>query len=86
LKSDNNNLKYLGINALIQIVQINPSHVIEHQMTIVDSLESTDDTLKKETLELLFKMTNSNNIEVILNKLISFLKTSTDPSFRKDLF
>lgn len=46
-------------------------------MTIVDCLESTDDTLKKvlllllyqETLELLFKMTNSSNIEVILNKL-----------------
>ena len=39
-------------------------------MTIVDCLESPDDTLKKETLELLFKMTNENNVEVILNKLI----------------
>ena len=39
-------------------------------MTIVDCLESSDDTLKKETLELLFKMTNENNVEVILNKLI----------------
>jgi AP-4 complex subunit epsilon-1 len=55
-------------------------------MVIVDCLESPDDTLKKETLELLFKMTNENNIEVILNKLTSFLKTSVDPAFRKDLF
>ena len=59
---------------------------MEHQLTIVDFLESPDDTLKKETLELLFKMTNENNVEVILNKLINFLKQSNDPTFRKDLF
>lgn len=35
-------------------------------MTIVDCLESHDDTLKKETLELLFKMTNENNCEIII--------------------
>jgi AP-4 complex subunit epsilon-1 len=31
-------------------------------------------------------MTNENNVEVILNKLINFLKSSSDPIFRKDLF
>jgi AP-4 complex subunit epsilon-1 len=31
-------------------------------------------------------MTNENNIEVILNKLIQFLKSSSDASFKKDLF
>lgn len=86
LKSENNNLKYLGINALTQIVSINQKYVLDHQLTVVDCLESQDDTLKKETLELLFKMTNNNNFEVIIQKLISFLKTSTDPAFRKDLF
>ena len=76
----------IGINALISIVGIHPKYVVDHQMTIVDCLESSDDTLKKETLELLFKMTNENNIEVILNKLLVFLKSSSDPTFRKDLF
>ncbi|CAD8095829.1 unnamed protein product [Paramecium sonneborni] len=86
LKSDNNNLKYLGINALTQIVSISQKYVLEHQMTIVDCLESNDDTLKKETLELLFKMTNEQNCEVIIQKLIHFLKTSSDSNFKKDLF
>ncbi|CAD8066422.1 unnamed protein product [Paramecium primaurelia] len=86
LKSDNNNLKYLGINALTQIVQISQKYVLEHQMTIVDCLESNDDTLKKETLELLFKMTNEQNCEIIIQKLIHFLKTSSDSNFKKDLF
>lgn len=55
-------------------------------MTIVDCMESSDDTLKKETLELLFKMTNENNYEVIISKLIHFLKTSDDQTFKRDLF
>ena len=31
-------------------------------------------------------MTNETNVEVILSKLITFLKSSSDPAFRKDLF
>ena len=54
----------MGINALILIMQVNPKYAIEHQMVVVDCLESNDETLKRETLELLFKMTNANNLEV----------------------
>jgi len=48
-----------------------PTHVCvmtryaaEHQLAVVDCLEDPDDTLKKKTLELLFKMTKPNNVEV----------------------
>ncbi|EGR32873.1 hypothetical protein IMG5_068280 [Ichthyophthirius multifiliis] len=85
LTSDNNNLKYLGINALISIVQVNSSYVLEHQRTIMDCLESNDDTLKRETMELLYKMTNMNNVQAIVERLINFLKTSSDQNFRKNL-
>jgi len=85
LTSENNNLKYLGINALIQIVSVDPKYVVEHQLTVVDCLESKDETLKRETLELLYKMTNSNNIISIVDKLVFFIKSTTDPHFKKDL-
>lgn len=85
LTSDNNNLKYLGINALIQIVQVESKYVVDHQITIVDCLESKDETLKRETLELLFKMTNLQNVDFIVEKLIVFLRGAYDPNFRKDL-
>lgn len=85
LTSENNNLKYLGINALIPIVQINPKYSLEHQMTVVDCLESHDETLKRETLLLLYKMTNANNVEVICEKLLHYLKMASDPHFKKDL-
>ena len=85
LTSENNNLKYLGINALIPIVQINPKYSLEHQMTVVDCLESHDETLKRETLLLLYKMTNGNNVDVICEKLLHYLKMASDPHFKKDL-
>jgi AP-4 complex subunit epsilon-1 len=36
-------------------------------------------------LDLLFRMTNSVNVEFIVNKLLSFLATATDDHFRTDL-
>lgn len=54
-------------------------------MTILDCLESKDETLKRETLELLFKMTNIQNVTTIVTKLIVFLKSAIDANFRKNL-
>jgi len=81
----NNNLKYLGINALISIVAINPKYALEHQMVVVDCLESRDETLKRETLDLLYRMTNPQNIETIADKLLDHLKAATDAHFKKEL-
>jgi AP-4 complex subunit epsilon-1 len=41
---------------------------------VVDCLEDADDTLKLKTLDLLFKMTNNQNVEPIVEKLLSYLK------------
>jgi len=81
----NNNLKFLGINALISIVSINPKYAIEHQLVVVDCLESKDETLKRETLDLLHKMTNTGNVETIVDKLLHHLKLASDPIFKKEL-
>jgi AP-4 complex subunit epsilon-1 len=74
LTCENNNLKYLGINALISIINVNAKYCVEHQMTVVECLENQDETLKRKTFQLLFKMTNSTNVEIIVEKLINFLK------------
>lgn len=36
-------------------------------------------------MELLYRMTNSNNVKVVVNQLITFLNRSSDYNFRKDL-
>ncbi len=67
LKSSNHNLKYVGIDALSRIVRINSNYANEHQIAVIDCLEDPDETLKRKTLELLFKMTSPNNVEVCLS-------------------
>lgn len=48
-------------------------------------MESKDETLRNETLELLSKMTNNNNINVVIMKMLESLNRSTDPYFRNNL-
>ena len=77
LTAENNNLKYTGITGLISIVKINPTYAIKHQLVVVDCLEDSDETLKRKTLTLLYKMTNSGNVTVIIDKFTNILKSAS---------
>jgi len=70
LSSESHNLKYIGINGLASIVKIDAKYTLSYQSLVVDCLEDTDDTLKIKTLDLLYKMTNSQNVEPIVEKLL----------------
>lgn len=63
LRATSHNLRYVGIDALARVTRINAKYAAEHQLAVVDCLEDPDDTLKKKTLELLFKMTKPSNVE-----------------------
>jgi len=77
LSSDSPNLRCTGINGLTLIIQINPNYVMNYQNIIVDCMEVNDETLKKNTFELLYKMTNLKNVEVIVEKMMNYLKKTT---------
>lgn len=49
---------------------------------MVGCLESEDDTIRRITLELLYKNTSSVNLEIITSKFIESLKTTTDVLFK----
>ncbi len=51
--------------ASLQLLHVKPAACRqEHQLAVIDCLEDPDDTLKLKTLELLYKMTKANNVEV----------------------
>ena len=74
IKSDSPNLRCTGIIGLGLIIQINPKYVMNFQNIIVDCMEVNDETLKKYTFNLLYKMTTVNNAEIIVEKMIKYLK------------
>eukprot|EP00850_Spirogloea_muscicola_P017883 SM000158S02015 [mRNA] locus=s158:129318:134894:+ [translate_table: standard] len=85
LKSDSHNLKYMGIDALGRVVRINPEFATEHQIAVIDCLEDPDDTLKRKTLDLLYKMTKGDNVEVIADLMINYMRTVTDTHNKTDI-
>jgi AP-4 complex subunit epsilon-1 len=50
IRSDSNNLKYIGIKGLAAIVKDYPKYAVDHQMAVIDCLEDRDETLKRKTV------------------------------------
>uniref|UniRef100_A0ABM0M2J8 Uncharacterized protein LOC102803292 n=1 Tax=Saccoglossus kowalevskii TaxID=10224 RepID=A0ABM0M2J8_SACKO len=73
------------ITALSAVIKVNPSYASEHQLVVIDCLDDPDETIKVKTLDLLFKMTNQKNIEVIFKKVLEYLNTAKDNYIKKDL-
>ncbi|CAG8674985.1 12601_t:CDS:10, partial [Ambispora leptoticha] len=91
LKSKNLNLKYIG---LLAISEIDPKWWVEgdwwgeEQMTvIVECLDEKDETLKRKALDLLYKMINSQNVTVVVDRIMEALKATSfnDKFLRRQL-
>ncbi|XP_049376272.1 AP-4 complex subunit epsilon [Solanum stenotomum] len=78
LKNDSHNLKYLGIDALGRLIKISSEIAEQHQLAVIDCLEDPDDTLKRKTFELLYKMTKPSNVEVIVDRMIDYMMSIND--------
>ena len=84
LGSGSNNLRYLGVDALASIIAIDPRYARDHQLSVLDCLESSDDTLKRKTLELLYRMTHPGNVEVIVGRMVDYVKGPADAWSRRE--
>ncbi|XP_069767421.1 AP-4 complex subunit epsilon-1 isoform X2 [Narcine bancroftii] len=76
--SSKNNLKYLGLKALTYVIQQDLNLVLQHQLTIIECLDHPDPIIKRETLELLYRITNAQNVAVIVQKMLDYLRQTTD--------
>ncbi|KAI5002942.1 hypothetical protein ZWY2020_027592 [Hordeum vulgare] len=83
--SDSHNLKYMGIDALGRLIKINADIAEQHQLAVIDCLEDPDDTLKRKTFELLYKMTKSTNVEVIVDRMIEYMISITDHHYKAEI-
>ncbi|KAL0968795.1 hypothetical protein UPYG_G00271980 [Umbra pygmaea] len=79
------NLKYLGLKALTYVVTQDANLALPHQMTIIECLDHSDIIIKRATLDLLFRITNAQNVAVIVEKMLAFLRLCTDEYCTVDL-
>ncbi|XP_057523867.1 AP-4 complex subunit epsilon-like, partial [Amaranthus tricolor] len=85
LKSDSHNLKYMGIDALGRLIKLSPDVAEQHQLAVIDCLEDPDDSLKRKTFELLYKMTKSSNVEVIVDRMIDYMISINDNHYKTEI-
>ncbi|URD78533.1 AP-4 complex subunit [Musa troglodytarum] len=85
ITSDSHNLKYMGVDALGRLIRINPDIAEEHQLAVIDCLEDPDDTLKRKTFELLYKMTKPTNVEVIVDRMIEYMINISDNHYKTEI-
>ena len=62
-----------------------PRYAAKHQLVVMDCLEDQDETLRRKTLELLYRMSNPVNVDTISTKMIEYFKNSNDDIMRKYL-
>ena len=63
------NLKYLGLMALGEMVKENPTVAAKHQMAVMNCLQSDDEALRRKAIDLLFAISNENNVQVVIDKM-----------------
>lgn len=78
------NLKYLGLISMGNIMKTYPKGVIEHRDIILTCLEDADTTIRLRALDLISGMVNKKNLQTIVHKLVEYLNLATG-QYREDL-
>ncbi|KAF5938424.1 hypothetical protein HYC85_022683 [Camellia sinensis] len=86
IQSGSHNLKYMGINVLGRLIKTSPEIAIDcledichiNQSWTCFLTQDPDNTLKRKTFELLYKMTKSSNLEVIVDCMIDYMTNIND--------
>lgn len=78
LTLSDNNIRYISLNTLLTVVELEPKTVQRHQTIILSCLFDRDISIKRRALELVFEILNGNNIRVLVKELVRFLQTDAD--------
>lgn len=74
-----NNLRYVALSSLRQVVGTDPAAVMRHRATIVDCLTDPDVSIQRRAADLMYMLASKSNVELLTRELTaSFLEQTTD--------
>lgn len=77
LSGKDNNVRYVALNTLLQVVPQEPVAVQRHRKFISRCLHDPDVSIRMRALELTFAILDDNNIVELVEELIKFLEATT---------
>eukprot|EP01006_Ploeotia_vitrea_P027094 TRINITY_DN59966_c0_g1_i1.p1 TRINITY_DN59966_c0_g1~~TRINITY_DN59966_c0_g1_i1.p1 ORF type:complete len:878 (-),score=103.16 TRINITY_DN59966_c0_g1_i1:1901-4534(-) len=76
LVNKDNNIRYVALHTLTQVVKHNVQAVQQHKDTIVDCLRDLDVSIRRRALDLIYALVNPSNIRLLVPDLINFLSVA----------
>lgn len=84
LVSKENNIRFIALTSLHQVVNLDYNAVQRHKTTIIGCLKDPDLVIKKEALDLIYQICKNTNVKSIVKELLNFLLTA-EKEFKEDL-
>lgn len=84
LQNNDNNIRYVALNALCNVVTVDNETVQRHRNIIVECLKDPDISIRRRALDLTYALINHQNVQKLVKELILYL-SKADITFRSDL-
>eukprot|EP01147_Barroeca_monosierra_P010115 gene10115-2281_t len=85
IEDSDQNLKYLGLRAMSQVLKISPKSVQPHRDLIIACLDDDDESIRLRALDLLAGMVNKKTLIDIVRKLLQHLEVIDGQSYRDEV-
>lgn len=85
LDDNDQNLKYLSLQALTKILTNHPKYVQPLREKIISCLDDKDESIRRRALDLIISMVSRKNLPDVVHKLTEHLIGSDSLPFREDL-
>ena len=84
LLNKDNNIRYVALNTLTKVVNVDQQAVQRHRATVVECLKDHDSSIRKRALDLTYALVNKSNIKVLVRELLNYL-IAADIEFRGEI-
>jgi len=76
LGNRDNNIRYVALNTLNKVVDMDTNAVQRHRSIILDCLRDGDISIRRRALELSYALINEQNVRVLTRELLAFLEVA----------